>query len=141
MNITFQIEIFKNSADFQRSRKALLHLMEALININLRYLRDNSKKLPTLYGSGVLYKKEPKTEIWKDIPTILADGFGDCEDLACWRAAELRLVGIKAGPYVKWRKKKHHALVLLPNGKVEDPSKALGMNGRPPVFKPVYVER
>ena len=141
MRIQFQLELFKDSADFIRSRKALLHLMEALTQINARYLRENKSKLPTLYGSGVLYRREPGTEIWKDVPNILSDGHGDCEDLACWRIAELRGIGIAAQPYVKWKRKRHHALVIHPNGKVEDPSLALGMNGKTPTHKPVYVER
>lgn len=62
----------------------------------------------------------------------------NCEDLACWRVSELRerpdKYGgpIKAKPFAKWKLRMngsygYHALVLLPNGQLEDPSLTLGM--------------
>jgi hypothetical protein len=141
MQICFDVLAFQAKNDFLRSRGALLHLLEALVRINLSFLRANSIKIPTLYDSKVVYKREPKTEIWKDIPTTLKAGGGDCEDLAAWRCAELRFAGIAARPYIKWRKKQHHALVLLPDGRIEDPSLALGMNKHEIVRRPVFVPR
>lgn len=68
----------------------------------------------------------------------------NCEDLACWRVAELREApfhfkngrkvagGVKAKPFAKWRRAPtgafhYHALVLRPDGNLEDPSLTLGM--------------
>jgi hypothetical protein len=57
----------------------------------------------------------------------------NCEDLACWRAAELRVrYGIKAVPTFIWKVRPaggylYHIQVKLPDGRVEDPSRALGM--------------
>lgn len=92
----------------------------------------------------------------------------NCEDLACWRVAEVRELaehcvgvgvdgkpvvadprfsewyktigrnwkrkegGIKAKPYAKWRLRPdgsyaYHALVMMPDGRLEDPSLTLGM--------------
>jgi hypothetical protein len=62
----------------------------------------------------------------------------NCEDLACWRTAELREQPkpVKAKPFAKWRQKPdgayaYHALVLLPDGRLEDPSLVLGMGNEP----------
>jgi hypothetical protein len=52
--------------------------------------------------------------------------------LACWRAAELQAQGIAAHPVFVWRKMKngshlYHIVVRWPDGRLEDPSKRLGM--------------
>jgi hypothetical protein len=81
-----------------------------------------------------------------DIGRILELGKIDCDGLACYRAAELRQMGIPAKPYMTHRDTPngtvYHALVLWPpmpgiaedaNGKPqwtsEDPSLLLGMGG------------
>ncbi len=57
----------------------------------------------------------------------------NCEDLACWRAAELRVRhGIKAQPTFTWKQRPnggylYHIQVQLPDGRKEDPSRVLGM--------------
>jgi hypothetical protein len=57
----------------------------------------------------------------------------NCEDLACWRAAELRVrYGIQAEPTFIWKLRPnggylYHILVKLPDGRIEDPSRTLGM--------------
>lgn len=86
---------------------------------------------PTLYTSGVRYERERGgTEHWLLPSQTYAAGRGDCEDLASWRAAELRVTGedegararvIRSGPRT-W-----HAVVERSDGRIEDPSRALGM--------------
>ena len=114
--------------------------MESLCQINKTYLQTH--KVPPLYRTNVIYEAETGEE-WKDIYHILKDGYGDCEDLACWRIAELQMAGINARPYIKWRKDKgvwvYHALVWLPGNRIEDPSLALGMAGKI-IRKPIYVK-
>ncbi len=79
-------------------------------------------------------------ERFRDIGRILEKGAVDCDNLACWRVAELRQAGIKARPYMTHRTRPdggttYHALVLWPPfGSVkyetsEDPSLLLGMGG------------
>ena len=72
-------------------------------------------------------------EIFRDIPTLYKRGHGDCDNIASARAAELRLAGIKASPYITWRERwngtTYHALVRWPDGTSEDPSLLLGMGG------------
>ena len=131
--ILFKVRLFAGPGDRPRSQTALLWLLEALCKVNQGHLEQ--KPYPPLYKAGVRYRREDGTEEWMDIPTILASGFGDCEDLACWRVAELRLQGIKASPYARFKLIEgvhhYHALVKRygPNGRtwLEDPSKKLGM--------------
>lgn len=114
--------------------KKLLFLAEALIQCNLIYLRRHPDT-PSLYDSGVRYVSETGSEDWKDIHYCIKDGFGDCEDLACWRVAELRRQGIKAKAGLRHRYipreeiTLYHVLARWPNGRLEDPSKKLGMKG------------
>lgn len=83
---------------------------------------------PELYQSGVIYRDEPD-DIWSDVPAVLEDRSGDCEDFAAWRAAELRLRGFDAVPFARLESTSpvlYHALVRTPWG-IEDPSVVLGM--------------
>lgn len=190
--------------------------MEGLCRINQTHIRQMDafksrglieKPYPALYRAGVHYETEKGTEIWPDIPSLLAGtmgpglypgAWGDCEDLACARVAEYRELpwhyarpfpgnaavsgarrprsrvrgeekpdkprieradprfpqgeaemaaqsrnedwpgwqkvkgGVKAKPFAKWRRGPqgnyhYHALLLLPDGRLEDPSLVLGM--------------
>lgn len=94
--------------------------------------RREGRPLPALYLSGVRYHSERRpNEEWQLPLQTLGRGWGDCEDLAAWRAAELNLAGelarvviVRTGPNTE------HALVRRGNGQLEDPSKRLGMKGR-----------
>lgn len=144
--VTFNVKLFRDGADRARSQAALLWMLEALVKIDEGHLAQ--KPYPPLYEAGVRYQREAGTEEWRDIPAILENGWGDCEDLACWRVADLRRQGLRAGPYVRYRQVDgvfhYHALVAIyrpvihraPNGKrverlvrvgTDDPSKKLGM--------------
>ena len=144
--VVFKVQLFRDADDRPRSQEALLWMLEALCKINDGHLAERA--YPPLYESGVRYQRELGTEEWLDIPSIIEARWGDCEDLACWRVAELRRQGHHAGPYVRYRSLDgvfhYHALVMRyrrvlargPKGrlverfvpdKVEDPSKKLGM--------------
>lgn len=129
--------------ELERSRLAITWLLTGLVAVN-RDFRQLYPAVPSLYASDVLYKLEDKTEIWQDVPTTLARGCGDCEDLAAYRCADLQLSGVAALPYVTWRqigtRTIYHCLVRHPDGLIEDPSRALGMNGHPVVRRPVFIE-
>lgn len=141
--ITFRLELFTgDEASRKRSQKCLLWLMEALSKCNELWLITHPNT-PRLYRAPVRYVAEVRQESWQDIPNILKTKEGDCEDLACWRVAELRAIArIKAKPFISWRKMpngslRYHALVKWPDGRIEDPSLALGMRGemlRRPTF-------
>ena len=86
-------------------------------------------------------------EHFRDIARVIEKGAADCDNLACFRVAELRAAGINAQPYITWRRRDdggytYHALVVWPplddlsasptearNGGSEDPSLILGMGG------------
>lgn len=140
--IQIDTKLFLGKSDLDRSRLATTALMHGLALVNriwLLYYPDT----PLLYDTHVLYQAEVNTERWADIPTILERGYGDCEDLACWRIAELWANGVHAMPFITWRPRAdargtiYHALVRWPDGRIEDPSRALGMRHavtRAPVF-------
>lgn len=160
--IVFKVALFRGDFDQARSQYSLLWLMEALVRINQSHIRQYKKlaqekrvpaPYPALYRSGIHYEPEPGTEEWLDIPNMLAVHGGtfpgpwaDCEDLACWRTAELREQGVKAKPFAKWRLKPdgsyaYHALTLLPDGRLEDPSLVLGMGNEPEFARLRMAER
>jgi len=104
-------------------------LVRALTALNVQYLREHPST-PLLKASGVRYATQPiGCERFLTIPTILQRGNADCDQLAPWRAAELREhFGIKALPEVKQMGEKlWHVYVRLPDGRVEDISAHLGM--------------
>lgn len=97
------------------------------------------RQLPSIYNKGwnIKYIKEPKgNEDWLDIPKIINNGGGDCEELSAWRAAELRCHGVKASPDIFPSGRGYHVVVRIKGtkgvDKIEDPSKILGMVGNIP---------
>lgn len=114
------------------THRALTCLLNALMCIDTMYLKEHPQT-PSIYKAGVIYKEEPPgREDWQDIPTSMRRGDGDCEDLATWRAAELRVQGVKAMPLFTWKQRPsgaflYHIQTQLPDGRVEDPSRTLGM--------------
>lgn len=91
--------------------------------------------LADLIRQGVVrYEPEPPGLERFDPPSVvLARGWGDCDDLSCWRAGELRYTGEDPGAhafvypsgYKKW-----HAIVGRSDGREEDPSLLAGMGRR-----------
>ncbi len=115
------------------SREAVLrHLLEALIEANVAYL-EARPETPWLYESGVTYEEERfDRDDWNDIPETLVVKVGDCEDLAAWRIAELRMRAHEdARPHVTFDQRgarvTYHVTVRRADGRIEDPSRVLGM--------------
>lgn len=121
----------KVSFNIPASRATLAAALEGLTATNYCLL-VKSKRAPSLYGSGVRYRREPRgREHWQTVPEVLRAGYGDCEDLAAYRAAELRVAGIPArADVIRTGPKTFHAVVMYPDGSIEDPSRKLGMKGR-----------
>jgi hypothetical protein len=119
-------------------RLVLEYLLEALTLADACYLRRNPG-VPLLYESGVRYEQEPDgRDDWQDVPDTLARRVGDCEDLGCWRMAELR-VRHRDGQ-TRWHitvddipnargilVTTYHIQLMRPDGSIEDPSRRLGM--------------
>lgn len=99
--------------------------LEGLTLANVQIL--SRARLPRLYKSGVRYERDG-VEDWRTADRVLLEGWGDCEDLSAWRAAERRLAGERSARVVV-RRTGHgtlHATVTGPKGS-EDPSRILGM--------------
>lgn len=115
-------------------RAALRSLLARLTLLNLEFLRSAAgARAPRLYESGIRYQREDHgEEKWQSIPELLVSRRGDCEDLACALAAELRVrdgiqaravaTGKRLGDHVLY-----HVIVKYPDGTTEDPSRRLGM--------------
>jgi hypothetical protein len=109
--------------------KVLNIFVRTLCAYDVYWLRLHPRT-PDIYKSGVRYRSQsPGVERFLPIPAVLAAGGGDCDQLAPWRAAELRVRhGIKAMPeVVKISDRLFHVFVRYPNGKAEDISAHLGM--------------
>lgn len=136
--VHFGLDLFRETSPAAEDRavEILAEMLSFLIWTNESYL-DLHPDTPLLYDSGVRYEQEPpRLEMFKSIPLILQEPRNiDCEDLACWRVAELRRrFGIGAGAFYYWRElpgkniKMFHIQVIYPDGSIEDPSARLGMN-------------
>lgn len=131
--ISLAVPLFQkqDGSDAQASIRALWLLLEGLSEINQVFLTEHPETMP-LYNTGVVYRPEFGSENWQDIPTTLAKGHGDCEDLAAWEVAEYRVRrDTAAHPYLRWQMHNNayrfHALGQLPDGSIIDPSLKLGM--------------
>src|SRR5262245_14570509 len=114
---TFALDLFNGAGDRKISHRAIVHMTRALTAIDRDELEAGDKNrpgmpLPAVYQSGVKYLEETQKKLecprcrthialeveddWQDAYTCLERGIADCEDLACWRAAELQLQGVQA---------------------------------------------
>lgn len=102
------------------------------------------KRLPFLYRSGIRWRLERGPQRWRRADEVLAEGSSaDCKNLACWRTAELRNLGIDRGAKAHVYRsgpRMWHCVVIRTNDAggaplrrdahghlVEDPSRILGM--------------
>ncbi len=142
---------------------AVRSILQATATVNLALLKINREAhrksggkiplIPPLYRSDVRYKEEPQSwelEHFDCIPVVYGRKWGDCDDLAPIRVAELVFRGEdpRANVMVKWKglpngKRLYHVVVRRSNikradgfqffkderGFYEDPCKVLGMGG------------
>jgi hypothetical protein len=102
--------------------------VEGMTGLNYRMMHTASLGgggFPPLYESGLVYRpEEPGHEDWQNAVELLRSGAGDCEDLAAYRAAELRMAGEPATvAVVRTPRGSYHAVVRRADGTIEDPSK------------------
>lgn len=129
-----------------RGPAGLQLVLEVLTQLNELTLSHNPQ-VPRLYQSGVRYARESRLmregrevpaldpvsgtteERFNHLSRVLEIGAGDCDDLACWLAAERRVrdgIAARAVP-VRTARGAFHVVVMWPDGTREDPSAELGM--------------
>lgn len=110
--------------------------LQSLLDAHTAECRRDLRKRPgaPLYAARVRYVRErPGRERWQLPSETRARGLGDCEDLGTFRAAELQLSGEDPGAratFVRTGPNTLHCIVRRGNGRIEDPSKRLGMGQR-----------
>jgi hypothetical protein len=114
-------------------RAAIERAAEGLVGLNEWMMEHAWERggieLPPLYESGVVYRREPPGREWwetaRDLVSIATHRSGDCEDLAAYRAAELRFYEGENARLVVIRTKRRtfHAIVEREDGTLEDPSR------------------
>lgn len=131
LDISAQLMTFSEDIPPETMAYLISSWVESLARTNLVYLQLYPDTVP-LYDSYVYYQQEPPgLEDFFDIPTLLEQGYGDCEDLAAWRIAEYWFTGNYASPLVTWTEYDNgdiefHVQVHTPQG-IEDPSWVKGM--------------
>lgn len=103
-----------------------------LTNVELfQMAHERGVDLPPLYESGIVYRPEPSGREWwetaHDLLDVVPDRSGDCEDLAAYRAAELRFFDGENARVVIVRTPRgsFHAIVEREDGSLEDPSRVV----------------
>lgn len=112
--------------------EALNSALEAVTRTNESLLA--SGRYPTANEAikrGVRWKPEPPGDEHFDLATtVLGRGWGDCDDLAPYHAASLRVTGADPGARAVVRRSgpnRWHAYVQRSDGRTDDPSKRAGM--------------
>jgi hypothetical protein len=110
--------------------------LEALVKQNLwqhRVLATHGRALPPLYQTRVVYRRDPPRKEWfRSMARVYSTGWGDCDDLAAIRAAEIRRAGGRAFAEVRRTPRPNvlHAVVTDGKNLVEDPTEFLASLGR-----------
>lgn len=121
---------------FARDRAEIDAYLYALTALDTALL--SLARYPAIYQSGVRYQQEPTrlreaTEDFAPVTVVIARGWGDCDDLAAWRAAELRVTGADAAaravivpsPGDRQGARRWHAVVKRSDGRLEDAARTL----------------
>lgn len=109
--------------------------LDALTEWNMERMRE--APLPPLYVSGVRYAVEPmcrgvngferRCEEFTQAHEVMRRGWGDCDDLGPFLAAQRRLRGEDARAFARPSPAGWHVQVRRADGSIEDPSAVLGM--------------
>ncbi len=110
--------------------------LEATTRLNQSLLKSGELEPFDMGAPGVRWRPEPPGdgEHFDHGLMVQGRGWGDCDDLAPWHAASLRVTGKDRGAKAIVRKSgpsRWHAIVQRSDGRIDDPSLAAGMPGRP----------
>jgi len=129
---SFVLSVFQGQADKEISHEVMMAAVEFLVRVDQAEIRIY--KLPALYKSGAVYEHvEGRLDTaWKDALALVESGLGNCKVLAAYLIAWNRNRGVRCWPKLyqvinddgtqDW-----HVAVEYPGGRIEDPSKRLGM--------------
>ncbi len=96
--LDFEIVPPEGVIDDSHETELLQAILNKLVELDEEFL-ETCPMLPAVYKSGVRY--EPSyMGAYKDIRTILRQGYAEVDSLASWRCAELRLQGEDAHPVI-----------------------------------------
>jgi len=118
------------SLELPNSRVLIEAALTGLVAVN-EVLIQTGVVPPSPLDAGVRYKREGSgLEDWNNAYKVTKLGWGDCEDLAAWECAGIRLDGddgahciiVPTGPRT-W-----HCVVVLSNGEIIDVCPELGMH-------------
>jgi len=107
--------------------------LEGVTRLNERLIESGDVPTFAEAVNRVRWKPEPPgAEHFDHAAVVLGRGWGDCDDLAPWHAASLRVTGedpeaeavVKRSGPNRW-----HAIVRRSDGSIDDPSLAAGMPG------------
>lgn len=115
--------------------------LEGLTGVD-EVLMRRDPSIPPLYSTGAQWQVkegDPSESRWRYPYDVVGEGWGDCQDLSAYRAAELRVTGEDPAARVRvypTGPNRYHAVVERGNGLIEDPSVILGMDPIPgaPMF-------
>lgn len=101
----------------------------------MREWRRIGRRIPHPYHAGIRYIRQPgnigrgdKQERFRLFDAVLKRGGGDCDQLCCYLAAYLQVLGEHATAIPKWSPGVGmHVRVRRAGGRMEDPSRKLGM--------------
>lgn len=115
------------------------HFLEGLTLANQAYLRAHPECPHPYAVAGLRWEMEPiGQEDWQSIPYILERLRADCEDLACylvaWKRERERIPAVAdfthrdlQEPTTGGMVSLYHIICRYPDGRIEDPSRKLGM--------------
>lgn len=132
MRVVVDAGLLEGGMTAKEAAPVIGRILHGIVIANVAYLRRNPH-IPHPYKAGIRYQREPRgQEHWKGIAQTLRDGHGDCEDLASYLAAWYRARGQKAQIHIVWKRSRRggrlfHIQVRGPSGRIEDPSRVLGM--------------
>ena len=108
--------------------------LEATTRLDEKLIRQGAVPTFKRAKDRVRWQPEPPgDEHFDHAGVVMKRGWGDCDDLACWHAASLRMTGQDRGAHAIVKQvgpKRWHAVVRRSDGHIEDPSRAAGMPGQ-----------
>lgn len=120
----------ENTAALPLALAILGRWLWALVETNMLYMDALGSQIPILYESDIYYDRSLpegccEDDKWLDCVRVKKAGRGDCEELACYRVAELILrFGVAAKPHLVLEREemadliehRYHVVVAWPEG-------------------------